>query len=254
MALAGCYQNSISLADVNIAMDGGRPHVTLTNVIEYSSPCLKLPHGVAFLDDDTIVVANRLGEVDVLRLPADATALQSSELPPIALGPGPGFELLDVPGSLAVTGGTQGEVEVLVANNSGDTITAHTLDSDPVAVTSSSVLLRRGMDYPDGLAVSADGEWIAVSNHAAHIVMLYQRSSSLHEDSQPDCILRGVSYPHGICFSPDGRHLFVAGTGRPYVHVFARDGQVWRGVQYPAVSVRVMQEDMFRQHPRVRPR
>jgi hypothetical protein len=30
----------------------------------------------------------------------------------------------------------------------------------------------------------------------------------------------------------------------------SRDGQTWRGVQYPAVSVRVMEEDVFRQHPR----
>jgi hypothetical protein len=171
------------------------------------------------------------------------------ELPRIDLGPGPGFEFSNAPGSLRVAGGAH-DVEVLVANNSGDTITAHTVDRDPIAVTSSNVLLSRGLDYPDGLAVSADGEWIAVSNRAAHIVMLYQRSSSLDEDSEPGCILRGVSYPHGICFSPDGRHLFVAGTGRPYVHVFARDGQMWRGVQYPAVSVRVMQEDVFRQHPR----
>jgi len=250
LALAGCYQNSISIADINIATDGGRPHVTLTNVVEYLSPCLKEPHGVAFLDDDTIVVANRLGDVDVLRVPADAAAHQPVELPPIDLGPGPGFELLNAPGSIAVAGGAHGDVEMLVANNSGNTVTAHTLDSDPIAVTSTNVRLRRGMDYPDGLAVSADGEWIAVSNHRAHTVMLYQRSSSLHEDSVPGCILRGVSYPHGLCFSPDGRHLFVASTGGPFVHVFARDGQMWRDVRYPAVSVRVMHEDVFRQHPR----
>jgi hypothetical protein len=172
------------------------------------------------------------------------------ELPQIDLGPGPGFEFLNAPGSLAVARGAHGDVEVLVANNSSDTITAHTLDIDPIAVTSSNVLLRRGMNYPDGLAVSPDGEWIAVSNHAAHVVMLYPRSSSLHEDSEPGCILRGVRYPHGIRFSPDGRHLFVGGTGSPYVYVFARGGQMWRGVQYPAVSVRIMQEEVFRQHPR----
>jgi DNA-binding beta-propeller fold protein YncE len=250
LALAGTYQNSVSIADVNIAMDGGRPHVTLTNVVEYLSPCLKQPHGVAFLDDDTIVVANRQGNVDVLRLPADAAAHQPVELPPIDLGPGPGFEFLNAPGSLAVAGGADGDVEVLVANNSGHAITAHKLDSDPIAVRSSNVLMRRRIDYPDGLAVSADGEWVAVSNHAAHIVILYQRSSSLHEDSEPGCVLRGVSYPHGVRFSPDGRHLFVAGSGGPYVHVFTRDDQMWRGVQHPAVSVRVMKEHVFRQHPR----
>jgi DNA-binding beta-propeller fold protein YncE len=250
LALAGCYQNSISIADVEVAMDRGRPHVTLTNLIEFSSPCLKEPHGVAFLDDDTIVVANRLGDVNLLRLPSDAAAHQREELPPVDLRPGSGFEFLNVPGSIEVARGVDGTIEVLVANNSGDTITTQTLDSDPIGVSSSNVLLRRGMDFPDGLAVSADGAWIAVSNRDAHSVMVYQRSSSLQEDSKPNCILRGVRYPHGVCFSPDGRHLFVAGTGGPHVHVFAQDAQMWRGVQYPVVSVRVMEEDVFRQHPR----
>jgi sugar lactone lactonase YvrE len=149
-----------------------------------------------------------------------------------------------------VAGGADDDIEVLVANNAGGTVTRYTLDVDPMSVRSSSVLLRRGMDFPDGVAVSADGGWIAVSNHDAHTVMLYRRSSSLHEDSKPDCILRGVSYPHGIGFTADDRHLFVADTSGPYIHVFAQDAQTWRGVQYPAQSVRVIEEDVFRQHPR----
>ena len=36
-----------------------RPHVTLTDVAEYSSPCLMTPHGVDFLDNETVLVANR---------------------------------------------------------------------------------------------------------------------------------------------------------------------------------------------------
>jgi hypothetical protein len=75
--------------------------------------------------------------------------------------------------------------------------------------------------------------------------MLYARSSSLHEESDPDCILRGASYPHGLHFSSDGRHLFVADAGAPYVHVYARDGHGWQGVQLPAVSLRVMADETF---------
>jgi hypothetical protein len=261
LALAGTYQDSISIADVNITMDGGHPHVTLTDVVEYMSPRLNRPHGVAFLNDDTIVVANWgpgnpapsgrwRGDVNVLRLPSDAVTHQPAELAPIDPRPGPGFELLNVPSSVAVARGTDADIEVLVANSFGDTITSHTLDSDPIAVRSSNVLLRRWLDVPDGLTVSADGAWIAVSNHDAHTVMLYDNWSSLHEDSKPDCILRGVCYPHGVCFSADGNHLLVADAGRPYVYVFAQDAQKWRGVQYPVASVRVMEEDVFRQHPR----
>ena len=39
----------------------------VTDVAEYSSPCLMTPHGVDFLDDETVLVANRKGDVVALR-------------------------------------------------------------------------------------------------------------------------------------------------------------------------------------------
>lgn len=248
MALAKWDRNAIAVVDVDIAADDHRPHVTVTDVAEFSSPYLKYPHGVDFLDDETIIVANRDRDVTVFRLPSDGG--QPAELTPIDPPPGRRFELLNAPGSLAIATGADGGTEVLVCNNHGNTITRHSLDDVSLAVTSSNVLLRRWLSFPDGIALAADGAWIAVSNHHAHIVTLYEPWESLHEDADPDCILRGVSYPHGVRFSADARHIFVADCGGPYVHVFGRDGQTWRGVQYPNLSVRVMDDDVFQQHPR----
>jgi DNA-binding beta-propeller fold protein YncE len=245
LALADLDRNSTAIVDVDITIGGNRPQVTVTDVAELSSPCLNSPHGVDFLDDETIIVANRGGNVTVLRLPSDDSAVNRAELTPIDPPPGRGFELLSAPSALAVAGDPDGGIEVLICNNSGNTITRHTLHDDPLAVTTSDVLLHRWLDVPDGVAVSADDQWIAVSNHSTHTVMLYERSSSLHESSDPDGILRGASYPHGLRFSADARHLFVADAGRPYVHVYARDGEAWRGVQHPAASLRVMDDDVF---------
>lgn len=247
MALAKADRDAIVIVDCEIEADGHRPRVTVTGVAEHSSPYLKYPHGVGFLDDETIVVANRDGDVTVFRLPADDG--RPAELTPIDPPPDRRFELVNAPGSLAIATGVDG-TEVVVCNNLGDTVTRHLLDDVSRAVTSSQVLLRRWLDFPDGIALAADGAWMAVSNHHGRTVTLYDRSESLDEDSDPVCMLRGVSHPHGIRFDADAVHVLVADCSGPLVHVFRRDGDAWRGVQYPNLSVRVMDDDVFRLHPR----
>ena len=246
LALACFDQNSVAILDVAITHAADRPHVTIADVAEYSSPYLMTPHGVDFLDDETIVVANRYGNVVAFRLPSDASAGQGSALTPIEPAPGHDFDLLKQPGSLAIIRDAGAAIEMLICNNKGDTVTRHVLEDDPLRVASSDVLLHRWLDFPDSVSVSDDNRWIAISNHDAHIVMLYARTSSLSEDSDPDCILRGAMYPHGLRFSDDAEHLFVADAGRPLVHIYARDGESWRGVRYPTASIRVMSDDIFK--------
>ena len=251
LALACFERNSIAIVSVEITIVAHRPHVVVTDMSEFSSPCLKGPHGMEFLDDETIIVANRDGNVVVLGLPSHDGALSRAELTPIDLRPGRGFELLSGPSSLTIPGDADGGIEVLVCNNFGHTVTRHILQDDPLAVTKNDVLLHRWLDVPDFVAVSADNQWIAISNHGTHTVMLYERSASLDDRSAPDGILRGTFYPHGLRFSADGRWLFVADAGNPYVHVYARDGETWRGVQYPAASLQVIDDSLFQRGIRI---
>ena len=117
-------------------------------------------------------------------------------------------------------------------------MTKHELILDPVRVDSSYLLLRRFLDFPDGVSVSDDNEWIAISNHDAHVVLVYRWKPSLAEQSDPDAVLRGTIYPHGLRFTPDGCHLIVADAGRPYVNVYERHGEAWDGVRFPERSSR----------------
>ena len=87
----------------------------------------------------------------------------------------------------------------------------------------SEVLLQRYLDIPDGVSVSPDRRWIAVSNHTPH----------------------NVHYPHGVRFSADGGHLFVADAGAPYLHVYAPGPDQWRGVRHPLATVRIMDDAAF---------
>jgi hypothetical protein len=246
LALAAFERNSIGICNIDITVVGNRPRVEISNAVEYSSPSLNAPHGVDFLDDRTVVVANRGGDVTVLRLPADDDARDRAELTLIDLPIGAGFEQLGKPSALTIVKSPEGRIEVLVCNNSSHTVTLHELENDPLSVKHTDVLLHRYLLLPDGVAVDADNQWIAVSSNDGHRVMLYERSRPLHEKSDPDAILLGAHHPHGIRFSLDGRYLFVADGYNPYVHVYARDGETWRGVQHPMASIRVRDDDVYK--------
>jgi hypothetical protein len=109
----------------------------------------------------------------------------------------------------------------------------------------SEILLNKYLNGPDGVSLSPDRRWIAVSNHTTHNVLLYENSPALNSDAKPDGILRCIYYPHGLRFSADGRHLFVADAGAPYLHIYTQDPDQWRGVRHPVATVRIMDEAVF---------
>src|SRR4051795_694154 len=245
LAVAAFTRNRIAVFDVEISTCSAAPHIALTAAAEFSSPALNLPHGVDFLDEDTLIVANREGSVAIFELPAD-NAREEWEILPIETWPAGGTAVLQSPGSVRVAGTQQGVREVLICNNSGHTVTRHLLDgSAGSGLRSSEIFLRKWLAGPDGVAVSSDRRWVAVSNHETHSVLLYQQGPSLTADSDPDGILRCVTYPHGLRFSADGYQLFVADAGAPYVHVYSSDAGHWHGVRKPVASIRIMDQPRF---------
>jgi hypothetical protein len=244
LALAASDRDSIGICNIDIELIGNRPRVAISNAVEYSSPSLNEPHGVDFLDDCTVIVANRQGRVTVHRLSSDDDAYGGAESRSFDASVAARFEQLGEPSSVTVVEHAGNAIEVLVGRNR-HTVTRHQLDKDSLSVTSNAVLLKRYLDGPDGVAVSADNRWIAVSSHHNHHVMLYDRSRPLDENSDPHALLLGAHGPHGLRFSLDGRHLFVADTHNPYIHVYARVGEVWCGVQHSVASMRVGEDDVF---------
>jgi len=246
LAVASFYRNRVVVFDVDIASSSGATQVALTGGVELSSSALQWPHGVDFLDDDTLIVTSRGRDVAFFELPPGNRDVPSLEVLPIARWPSDRTTLLNAPGSVAVSHVGDDGCEVLICNNDGHTVTRHLLDCDAGrAVRHSEILLQKYLDIPDGVSVSPDRRWIAVSNHTTHHVLLYQNSPALSANAEPDGILRQASYPHGLRFSADGRHLFVADAGAPYLHIYAQDSDEWRGVRHPLATVRIMDDPMF---------
>jgi hypothetical protein len=242
LAVAAFRQNRIVFFDISVASSGGSTSVALGNVFEFSSRHLDHPHGLDFVDDDRILVTNRNGLVCLFELPAEASGC--IDLEPVAIIQS---EIIASPGSVAVVNRGQGRAEALVCNNYIHTITRHALDAGSKPEDTEGLVLKKWLNIPDGISVSREGQWVAVSNHGTHAVLIYEDLPRLNEASDPVGILRHTDYPHGLRFTADDRFIVVADAGSPYLSIYGKDESGWRGLRKPLLSFRALsQEDFLR--------
>jgi DNA-binding beta-propeller fold protein YncE len=246
LAVAAFSRNRIVVFNIKIVASEIGTQIELTGVADLSSPVLNSPHGLKFIDNETLIVTSREGDISIFQLPIVGNDVLTGEMMPVQTLIAGEKSLVKSPGSVSVISVESGLYKVLICNNYINTVTSHLLDSTAgYTISNGEILLQEWIRVPDGIAVSLDQQWIAVSNHETHSVMLYEYMPSLNMQKDPDGILHGVDYPHGLCFSSDGSYLFVADAGAPCIHIFARHADSWRGVRNPAASIRVMDERQF---------
>jgi hypothetical protein len=230
------------LGIVDIEVDRPARSIRFGDVRKVEAAGLERPHGLVFVDDTTLLVANREAEVVVVELDGDTGAaarstvvLDDRTLPPVRS-----------PGSLSAQWIGDDLLEVMVCNNYAHDVTRHVLDRRRGwSVVDGEVLLRRGLSVPDGIAVEPHGGWIAVSNHLRNQVYLYRYDEDLGPDSEPAGVLSGANFAHGLAFTPDGRHLVVADAGLPYVLSYSAEDGDWSGDRGPTRITRVMDDETF---------
>jgi len=245
LAVAAFHANRIAVFEIATSRSAGKPEVALQRVVEIDAATLKGPHGLCFLDEDTLAVANREGSVEVFDVPAAGSAAAPRATPRRTVLGGVAAQVV-TPGSVAAVGLDDGTIELLVCNNYVNWVTRHVLDprSDFTA-TSDETLLQRDLDVPDGICFSPDRRWIAVSNHNTHSVLLYDRSRRLGPDCEPDGVLRNVLCPHGVRFTFDHEFILVADAAARYVNVYRKDGATWHGTRDPVRLFPVMAPEIF---------
>jgi hypothetical protein len=228
-----CYGgHGIAVGDVELERTPAGATASLTQLELVASPLLREPHGLDWRDDETLVVANRAGGVAIVWLagPGLDPTITLAEIS------------LDAPGSVALRPLDGERHELLVCENWRNEVATLVLDEHG-DLREAGPAQRAWLDLPDGLALSADGRWLAVSNHNTHSVLVFDRRTG--EDGDPAAVLRGVDYPHGVRFSADAGALLVADAGAPHVHVFVRPTREWSGASFPAATVAVMDEATF---------
>ena len=97
LAVAAFHRNRIAVFDIDVTSSRRIALVALTGGVQLSSPALQWPHGVDFIDDDTLIVTSRRSDVAI------CGDMPSHEVLPAARWPADGTTLLNAPGSVAVT-------------------------------------------------------------------------------------------------------------------------------------------------------
>jgi DNA-binding beta-propeller fold protein YncE len=244
LAIAAFTNNTIAVFDIRLVVSSAGPHITLPRATEIRSSALQHPHGLDFIDDEHIIVANRDGDVSIFQLPSTHQVYNCYELAPLEfIG---SFDILNSPGSVAVIRKETNLYDALICNNYSHSVTRHSLELTTCCkIRNNKLLLRKWLDIPDGVCISNDSQWVAISNHGTHCVLLYQDINSVNERSSPNGILGSVSYPHGLKFTSDGRFILVADAGSPNVHIYGKGTSNWHGVLNPLISYQTMKDEDF---------
>lgn len=243
IALAGYTTDRVLVFDVQVELCGERVRVEVSGGLEAGSASFDHPHGLAWIDERTLVVANRYGRISIVELPAGPAPAGPVTLEPVAVVGADTRDLVKYPGSVSAFPIGMGLVELLVCNNHVHQVSRHLVDRRcSYAVRASESLVSAGLQLPDGVAHSRSGRWIAVSNHDRYCTFVYRYDERLHAGSDPDGVLRGTRFPHGVVFTPDERWILAADAGAPVVRAYYSADGNWDGEHEPVSAVQIVSD------------
>lgn len=244
LAIAGFGRSRCLILRIDIEHGPTGPGISIDDYMELTSAGIGEVHGIDFVDDRTLAIANRNGLVAILRLPEGEPAGRRRRVEPVRQIRGSLFCKLETPGSVAVKHDANGKLSLLVCNNYAHQVTRHVLSRRSYRPWRNRILLKRGLDLPDGIALSHNGRWIAISSHNTHDIKMFDASAPLGPETEPAGLLRDAVYPHGLRFTADDRHILVADAGSPVIYVYDCKTD-WRGLHAPSRSIVVLDNDTF---------
>jgi hypothetical protein len=245
LAVTAFNENRLLVLGIDVGSHAEPPTIVITSWLELESDALRQPHGLSWIDERTIAVANRNGQLSIFELPSQPASGSISLAPVKTLGID-SSDLLKTPGSVSTTAAGADLIEFVVCNNYVHHVSRHLIDRrSGYAPIASEVLIRDGVTVPDGVAHSPCGRWIAISNHGHHNVLLFRNDRDLGPRTRPQAVLCGMNYPHGVHFPENGRSILVADAGAPFVHFYRSEGD-WTGEHQPETSIRVLTDESFK--------
>lgn len=246
LALAGYLTNKILIMRINAKQINGKWNIKLKKYFEITSLSLYQPHGVCWINNNHIIVANRSTDTVIFELPKKHSKLRLN-LEPISSIKVDKIDLLNYSSCLHIYNLGLGLYEALICSNEGHYVSSHILDGNRKFLSLSSIiLLKDDLNVPDGVVVSNDKKWIGVSNHDKHNVYIYLNQKILDQHTQPSAVLNGPLYPHGIIFYNDDHYIFVADAGTPYVYGFFSSSGDWKGQFKPFIKLKVMEDAFYK--------
>ncbi|MEE9344437.1 MAG: hypothetical protein V3U88_02400 [Methylococcales bacterium] len=248
LAVISYLDNQIYLFSIRIDSTSAKPAISILSFSRLLSTSLNHPHGVSFLDDDHIIVCNRDSGVCIFRIPSADEDWSQTDTKPLEIINGKGmlFAKVKTPGSVASYQIAENCYRALVCNNDWHMVTSHLIRiGNTIEITNEGVLIENGLNVPDGIDISADHEYIAISNHVFGEIDIYKNSSELNRTTPPIAKLCGIVCPHGVRFSKDGKWVFVADAANQFLFAYEKTPGGWRGIQNPDKTIRVLDDHSF---------
>ena len=222
--------------------------VEITRYCLIRSREIKDPHGVSYLGDERIVVSNRAGGVTIFKIPDLQEEITEVELKPEKTISEKGLFTASVttPSSVHTVQLTEDKYRIYVCNNLRHTISTHVITvKGEISIKNEGILIENSLRFPDGLSVSPDRKWIAISNHDYGQVVIFKNEPGLNKKTPPSVVMKGPVCPHGIRFSSDGRKLFVSDAATQYLYIYRSEDGNWDNAEGSAQTVEVVDEESF---------
>lgn len=247
LAIAGFSESKILVIGIKSVTENGVISIHSDKCVELHCPEFRRPHGIAWIDDATLAVANRKQDVIVVPVPVVSSGGEAVEVEPLLRLSDGGDGIIKSPGSIAVTRLSDQYFDFLVCNNYRHYVSRHIVKrGNGLEVISGLRLFEHGLKVPDSIAVSSDGDLVAVSNHTGKRIDVFQNDAGSAPHTPPVFSLAVPRCPHGVRFAMEDRLILVADAGAPFVQVYARGGAAWKAASGPVTSIRVMDDEVFR--------
>jgi len=246
LAITGFCSDRIIVFKLRLEASAGLPKIQMTDYVQFTSPALSHPHGIVFFDEHTMAIANRTGKVSFFRIPPMGGKQKSFDLKPVHVLGGRFVNRIHSPGSLDTYKTGEGRYRLLICNNYAHVVTeAEVRLNGACSVRRHRTLLRKRLEIPDGICVSADRQWIVVSNHVPGTLFVYRNTPDLGVSSDPVAELHGMDCPHGVRFADRDRKIIVVDSADPTMCVYTCGVEGWHGIYQPNRVMQVLDEDTF---------
>lgn len=241
-------ESKLHLFSYQMNQKGSGRTVEITRYCLINSPQIKDPHGVSFLDNDKIVVSNRAGGVTIFKMPDLVDEVSEFELQPEKSISEKGLFTANVttPSSVHTVPLADDTYRIYVCNNLRHTISTHVITvKDDISIKNEGILIENSLRFPDGLSVSPDRQWVAISNHDYGQVVIFKNEPGLNKKTAPSVVMKGPVCPHGIRFSEDGGKLYVSDAATQYLFIYRSEDGKWDKAEDSVQTVKVVDDEAF---------
>lgn len=247
LAIVDFLKDKVHIFEIEIESRASKQEINLKSCLTITSDAFRLPHGLVFLGENHFVVVNRGADITLFEFDFNFSGCIEKKLDPVKFVMGRRFYgRVSSPGSVGSYQVSDNRYRIFVCNNYLHNIVSFEITlGNTIKIKNRGVVIKKGLNLPDGICISPNKKWAAISNHYTGTISIYKISPLLNRFTSPTATLLDIAYPHGLRFSEDGNKIFSTDAGSQYLHIFESDSDSWEGDYKPRQSIKVVDKETF---------